>query len=221
MIPKYSEDILLSNFKLKLEENDVCLVKKHKAWSGKLIAWAQDKMLRKWNYSEEEVNAAKVFIHAFLIYRKEKTFVNCIEANPPKVRKFSVDLYAESEILLLRPKTPISVIDRKMGSIEADKMENISYDIFEYLVYPFYMSIGDSPLFWDKLWDSKEKPVCSGLVVKIYNAMGRLLGYKENIKKVVPAKLALIEELEIVGRYKIINDSREPIQFDKKPFWLR
>lgn len=219
MIPDKSTNITIGDLRKLTKDLDVVLVRRRKHWTGKLIAWAQRKMLKEFGHSDEEIEKARVFIHCFLVYMSD--IGQCVETNPPKARKFDISDYFGNELLVLRHKVPLDHVDKAKGRVECDDMKNTSYDLGEYMIYPFYMIKGKAPMFWEKLWDNTDKPVCSGFVTRAYNAMGRMLSYRKDIKKVIPAKLALIDEFEIVGRYELIDDgSRRGVE-STKPIWLR
>ena len=176
----------------------------------RLLQWGQEKMLRRFGCDKATAKRLKPYVHTLTVTK----------VSPEKLEGFEADLqggiayidiparYPDAEFLVLRPAPELSEAELADLLAAIPTWEGVTYDLAQYLIYPFYMMFGGVPGRWDKIWNDPDKPVCSGLSIRLMQAAGRL-DYIKDVEAYPPGRVAMISGLRGMHcfRFKQLTDS--------------
>lgn len=204
-----------------LHPGDSLLFKLPTSFAGKFIYPGQSMMLRQFGYDAQTTKTLAHFVHAAMLLKSGGL---AIEATWPKVRYVDViEHYAGVDILVLRPR-PLTGSEVFRLEAMAQDWCGVTYDWREYLIYPFYMAWGWSPRWWARLWDKPDKPVCSGLCVRLYRECMEIM-YDVPVQEQrawPPARLPLHPDLAMAYQLRITPESTpSAAQLRRYPWWLK
>jgi hypothetical protein len=181
-----------------------------------ILETGQYRILRKFGTPHKVARYLSKFVHAMTVCSED---LEVFEIFPAGADTVSLpEEYTGVDCLVLRVKDKLSdaELDGLLTAINSYK--GASYDYQQYLIYPFYMLFGSVPGFIEKHLDDPDRPVCSGLCIRLLQAAGRLLDITDYVSY-PPARMPLIDELDIKFRFKL-SKSAKTKKFSRRPWWV-
>jgi hypothetical protein len=211
------EKITEEEFGRRVCATDVLLVVGSTPILSQLLRWGQRLMLRRLGYDVFTSKMLPRYVHAMTVV--DPKTLRVIDAVPPVVRYTNVsDDWGGLELmhLKLNPTPSTKEVEQVLGA--APNWIGVQYDIKQYFLYPYYMAWGWAPINLQKFWDDPDKPVCSGLCIRLHQAADRFQEIT-NYPAYPPARMPTIPGYKVVARFIVQKSLRA--QTVVKPLWLR
>ena len=211
------QHVSVTEFRAQTRAGDIFLVVTATPKLRRIITWGQQLMLRRFGYDKATAKQLSRYVHAGIVTNVQ--LLTGFEALPPSIGNTDIVAdYGDGEITLLRATPDLELAELQAIRYDIPDWYGAMYDRLQYAVYPFYMAYGWVPGWWNKRWNDPNKPVCSGLCIRLLQAAKRLTHIKA-YEMYPPARMPLIKGLRCVGRYRI-----HPTYLGKvarpRPWWL-